>query len=50
MGDGIITLGEKDLTANPSKLTEKCLLDLRNIFSNEKNIRKFFSKQEDLYS
>ena len=31
-------------TANHSKLIEKCFLDLRNVFSNQKNIRKFFSK------
>ena len=36
--------------ANASKLIEKCFLDLRNIFSNQENIRKFFSKQEDLSS
>ena len=35
-------------TASASKLIEKCFLDLRNIFSNQENIRKFFSKQEDL--
>ena len=34
------------ITANPSKLIEKCFLDLRNIFSNQENIRKFFPKQE----
>ena len=33
-------------TANPSKFTEKCFLDLRNLFSNQENIRIFFSKQE----
>ena len=32
-------------TVNASKLIEKCFLDLRNIFLNQKNIRKFFSKQ-----
>ena len=32
------------------QLIEKCFLDLRNIFSNQGNIRKFFSKQEDLSS
>ena len=37
-------------TANPSKRGEKCFLDLRNIFLNQENIRKFFSKQEDLSS
>ena len=31
-------------TANASKLIEKCFLDLRNIFLNQENIRKFFSK------
>ena len=33
-------------TANASKLIEKCFLDLRNIFSNQENIRKFFSKKK----
>ena len=33
-------------TANPSKLTEKCFLDLRNLFSNQENIIIFVSKQE----
>ena len=37
-------------TANASKLIEKCFLDLRNIFLNQENIRKFFSKQEALSS
>ena len=37
-------------TANPSKLIEKFFLDLRKIFSNHENIRKFFSKQEELSS
>ena len=37
-------------TSNASKLIEKCFLDLRNIFLNQENIRKFFSKQEDLSS
>ena len=36
--------------ANAPKLTEKCFLDLRNILLNQENIRKFFSKQEDLSS
>ena len=30
-------------TLNTSNLIEECFLDLRNIFSNQKNIRKFFS-------
>ena len=33
--------------ANPSKLTEKYILDLRNLFSNQENIGIFFSKQEN---
>ena len=37
-------------TANASKLIEKCFLDLRNMLLNQENIRKFFSKQEDLSS
>ena len=41
-----VARGMKDVTANPSKPNEKCFLDLRNIFSNQENIRKFFSKQE----
>ena len=34
-------------TANASKLIEKNFLDLRNMFSNQKNIGIFFSKQEE---
>ena len=34
-------------TANASKLIEKWFLDSRNIFFNQENIRKLFSKQED---
>ena len=37
-----------NLTVNPSKLVEKCFLDLRKIFLNQKIIKKIFSKQEDL--
>ena len=33
---------------NASKFIEKYFLDLRNIFLNQENIRKFFSKQENL--
>ena len=36
-------------TANPSKRIEKCF-NLRNIFSNQENIFRNFSKQEDLSS
>ena len=38
------------LNANASKLVEKCFLELKNIFFNQENITKFFSKQEDLSS
>ena len=31
-------------TADASKRIEKCFLDLRNIFLNQENIIKFFSK------
>ena len=34
---------ETTITGNASKRIEKCLLDLRNIFLNQENIRKFFS-------
>ena len=33
--------------ANPSKLIQKNFLDLRNVFSNQENIRIFFSKQKN---
>ena len=33
-------------TANPSKLNEKCFLDLRNMFSNQEDIRIFFSQNK----
>ena len=33
-------------TANASKLIEKHFLDLRNMFSNQENIKSSFSKQE----
>ena len=33
-------------TANASKLIEKYFLDLRNMFSNQENIRIYFSKEE----
>ena len=37
-------------TANALKLIEKCFLDLKNIFFNQENNKKFFSKQDDLSS
>ena len=36
-------------TANASKFIEKCLLDLRNIFSNQENIRKNPSWNNKIY-
>ena len=36
----------KICSANASKLIEKFFLNLRNMFSNQENIRIFFSKQE----
>ena len=37
-------------TVNPSKRIEKYVLGLRNIFLNRENIRKFFSKQINLFN
>ena len=37
-------------TANPSKPIKKNFLDLRNMFSNQENIRIFFGKQENKFS
>ena len=39
-----LTLSKYCYTANASKLIEKQLLDFRNMFSNQENIRIFFSK------
>ena len=39
----------KCLKTNKRKI-EKCCLDLRNIFLNQENIRKFFLKQENVSS
>ena len=33
-------------TANPLKTYREMFLDLRNLFSNQENVRIFFSKQE----
>ena len=37
--------GDNLCTENALKLTEKYFLDLRNMFSNQENLRIFFSKQ-----
>ena len=34
-------------TANPSKLIEKYFLDLRNLFSNQENIRLFSQNKKN---
>ena len=44
------TIRVTNYTTNALKLIEKCFLDLRNIFLNQENVRKFVSKQEDLSS
>ena len=36
----------KSYTENASKLTEKYFLDLRNMFSNQENIRTFFKTRK----
>ena len=38
--------GRVEVHCKSLKLNEKCFLDLRNIFLNQENVRKFFSKQD----